>query len=46
MSREGVNAVKAALAKEHSDFFHDLAFAAEKAMKEDVMKAMKVFYGL
>ena len=46
MSREGVNAVKAALEGQHSDFFHDLAFAAEMAMKEDVKKAMKIFYGL
>ena len=46
MSRAGADAVKDLLAKENVTFFHDIALAAEKAMKADVEKAMRVFAGL
>lgn len=39
-------AVKELLEKEDVTFFHDLALAAEKAMKADAEKAMKVFAGM
>lgn len=46
MSKAGTQAVKELLAKEDVTFFHDLALAAEKAMREDAEKAMRVFAGL
>ena len=46
MSRAGADAVKDLLAKENVTFFHDIALAAERAMKADVEKAMRVFAGL
>lgn len=45
MSKAGTNAVKALLEKENVTFFHDLAFAAQKAMEADAEKAMRVFMG-
>ena len=45
MSKAGTNAVRELLAKEDVIFFHDLAFAAEKAMSADAEKAMRVFGG-
>lgn len=45
MSNEGTKAVKRLLDEEDVTFYHDIARAAQKAMKEDVAKAMKVFYG-
>lgn len=47
MAREGTNAAKAYL-KDHPDviYYHDIACAARDAMKNDVEKAMSVFYGL
>lgn len=44
MSNAGTKAVKELLDQEDVIFFHDLANAAEKAMKEDIRKAMHVFY--
>lgn len=46
MSKAGTQAVKELLAKEDVTFFHDLALAAEKAMRADAEKAMRVFAGL
>ena len=46
MSKAGTNAVKALLEKEDITFFHDLAFAAEKAMEADAEKALLMFAGL
>ena len=46
MSKAGTNAVKALLEKEDITFFHDLAFAAEKAMEADAEKALRMFAGL
>ena len=46
MSNAGSRAVRellALLAKEDVTFFHDLAFAAQKAMQADAEKAMIVF---
>lgn len=45
MSKAGTNAVKALLEKENVTFFHDLAFAAQKAMEADAERAMRVFMG-
>ena len=42
MSKAGVTAVKTML-QEDVTFFHDLALAAQKAMEENVTKAMLVF---
>ena len=44
MSNSGVNAAKDLLKKGEVTFYHDIADVAHKAMKADVMKAMKVFY--
>ncbi len=41
-----LQAVKELLEKEDDTFFHDLALTAEKAMKADAEKAMKVFAGM
>lgn len=46
MSKAGTQAVKELLEKEDITFFHDLAFAAEKAMEADAEKAMMVFAGI
>lgn len=46
MSRAATFAVKDMLEKQDVTFFHDLALCAEKAMKADVEKAMKVFAGI
>ena len=43
MSNAGSRAVKELLAGQDVTFFHDLAFAAQKAMQADVEKAMTVF---
>lgn len=45
MSKAGTNAVKELLAKQDVTFFHDLAFAAQKAMEADAERAMLVFMG-
>jgi hypothetical protein len=44
MARAGKNAVEEKL-KEDVTFFHILADVATDAMKEDAIKAMKVFVG-
>ena len=44
MSHAGTKAVKELLDTQDITFFHDIADAAGKAMKEDVRKAMKIFY--
>ncbi len=46
MSKAGTAAVKEMLESEDVTFFHDLALAAEKAMKDDAIKAMRIFAGL
>ena len=46
MSKAGTNAVKELLEKEDVTFFHDLALAAERAMRLDAVKAMRIFTGL
>ena len=46
MSREGTLAVKKMLEKEDVTFYHDLAFAAQKAMEADVERAIRVFSGI
>ena len=46
MSKAGTNAVKELLEKEDVTFFHDLALAAERAMRLDAEKAMRIFTGL
>ena len=43
MSKAGTQAVKEMLDKEDVTFFHDLALAAEKAMEQDALRAMKIF---
>lgn len=44
MSNAGTRAAKELLNTHEVTFFHDIADAARKAMKEDVRKAMNVFY--
>lgn len=44
MSNAGTKAVKELLGTQDVTFFHDIADVARKAMKEDVRKAMNVFY--
>ncbi len=46
MSKAGTNAVRDLLAREDVTFFHDLAFAAEKAMGANAEAAMRIFAGL
>ncbi len=46
MSRAGVDAVKALLKDTQVTFYHDLAFAAEQAMRADAEKAMRIFAGI
>lgn len=43
MAREGVQAVKQLLACEDVTFYHDLARKAERAMEQDVLRAMELF---
>lgn len=43
MSKDGVSAVKAMLKAQDVTFFHDLALAAQTAMEENVLWAMRVF---
>ena len=45
MSKAGVSAVQAMLAEGDVTFYHDLALRAQKAMEENVRKAMLVFAG-
>lgn len=45
MSKAGVSAVQAMLDSEDVTFFHDLALRAQKAMEENVRKALLVFAG-
>lgn len=44
MSNAGTKVAKKLLDTQEVTFFHDIADTAEKAMKEDVRKAMNVFY--
>ncbi|MBO4887142.1 MAG: class II fructose-bisphosphate aldolase [Firmicutes bacterium] len=46
MSKAGTTAVKDLLDHQDVTFFHDLAFAAQKAMEQDAEKALRVFAGL
>ena len=46
MAKAGTQAVIDKLQEGNVVFFHDLALAAQKAMEEDVEKAMRVFAGL
>lgn len=46
MAKAGVSAVQAMLAAGDVTYYHDLALAAQKAMEENVTKAMTVFAGL
>lgn len=45
MAKAGVSAVQAMLAAGNVTYYHDLALAAQKAMEENVKKAMAVFAG-
>lgn len=45
MSFAGYASAKALLEKQDKGFYHDLAFAAQKGMHDDCMKAMSVFSG-
>ena len=45
MAKAGVSAVQAMLAAGDVTYYHDLALAAQKAMEENVKKAMAVFAG-
>ena len=44
MSNAGVTAAKELLDAQDVTYYHDIALAAQKAMKEDVRKAMNIFY--
>ena len=44
MSNAGVKAAKDLLGSQDVTYYHDIAMAAQKAMKADVLKAMNVFY--
>nr|MBQ8243757.1 class II fructose-bisphosphate aldolase [Oscillospiraceae bacterium] len=46
MAKAGVSAVQAMLSTGEVTYYHDLALAAQKAMEENVKKAMTVFAGL
>lgn len=46
MSKAGVSAVKELLEKQDVTFFHDLALAAQNAMQENAIRAMRVFANL
>ena len=43
MSKACVNSAKSMLEREDVTFYHDLALEVQKAMEDDVAKAMKVF---
>lgn len=43
MAREGVLAVKAELSRRDVTFYHDLALAAQNAMRDDAEKAIRLF---
>ncbi|MBR0407877.1 MAG: class II fructose-bisphosphate aldolase [Clostridia bacterium] len=45
MSNAGTNAAKTLLTTQDVTFYHDVALAAEQAMKADVEKAMRIFAG-
>ena len=45
MSKAGYDAVKYLIAQNSTQYYHDLAAAASKAMKEDVKRAIKLFWG-
>ncbi len=44
MSNAGVKATRELLTAQDVTYYHDIAMAAQKAMKADVLKAMNVFY--
>lgn len=44
MSNAGVKEAKELLGAQDVTYYHDIAMAAQKAMKADVLKAMNVFY--
>ncbi len=44
MSNAGTKAAKELLENQEITYYHDIAMAAQKAMKSDVRKAMEVFY--
>lgn len=46
MSRAGTNAVKQLLSERDITFFHDLAYAAQQAMEDNALTAMRVFANL
>ena len=46
MSKAGYMAAKAVIEEGKTGYLHDVEFAAMKAMKEDVKKAIKVFSGI
>lgn len=46
MSKAGVSAVEKVLAEGDVTFFHDLALAAQQAMEDNALRAMKVFAGI
>ena len=46
MSKAGYEAAKAEIEAGHSKYLHDVEFAAMKAMKEDVKKAIAIFANL
>lgn len=46
MARAGSLAVKDLMEKGEGGFYHDLAYAAEKAMEADAERAMRIFAGL
>ena len=46
MAKAGVSAVQAMIEAGDVTYYHDLALAAQKAMEENVKKAMKVFAGI
>lgn len=45
MSNAGVKAAKELLDTQEVTFYHDIAIVSQKAMAEDVRRAMSVFYG-
>lgn len=46
MANAGVKASRELLESQEVIYFHEIAIAAQMAMKEDVVKAMKVFYAI
>ena len=45
MAKAGTDDVENSLSSKEIIFFHDLALAAQKAMKSDCTKALRVFMG-